>query len=203
MDFISRLIPKGMFENSRDQATLASGPFLTLSQLTEGQLVALNSMKIQFPDESEEVLIGYLKFRNFNVGEASNQIATTVTWKASLRPSIVEVAPFLRSAPGCGGPDGCIVVLEDMKGNCARDIYGRPIVACIGMLHGSMLEMQFQMIYALRRAALYSQPGNIQSNCTVIEVAPRPNCKTTFRFPDTNTKGKLRINHFSTSLHDL
>jgi hypothetical protein len=32
-----------------------------------------------------------------------------------------DVAPFMRAAPGTKGPDGCWVVLEDMKGDCYRD----------------------------------------------------------------------------------
>jgi len=46
-----------------------------------------------------------------------------------------------------------------MKGDCARDLRGRPIVASIGMLHGSAKEMQSQMVYATNRALLYAQKG--------------------------------------------
>ena len=50
-----------------------------------------------------------------------------------------------------------------MKGDCARDKLGRPVVVSIGMLHGSAKEMQAQMVYATNRALLYARPGELQA----------------------------------------
>jgi hypothetical protein len=100
-------------------------------------------------------------------------------------PSIVDIAPFLRVPEGSKGPDGCIVCLEDGKGDCARDKHGRPILLSCGMQYGSSIEMQLQMVYSMNRALQYCPPGMLQSSTVVIEVAPRNSSgRTTFRFPD-------------------
>ena len=93
--------------------------------------------------------------------------------------SIKDVAPFLR-APSTSRkfPDGCFVLLEDMKGGVARDKYGRPICLAIGMQHGSADEMQRQMLYSMQRAAHYTQPGlppnatSVGEDLTGSELAP-------------------------------
>ena len=73
---------------------------------------------------------------------------------------------------GSEGPDGCIFLLEDMKGGCARDKLGRPIIVSIGSLHGSSLEMQKQMVYAFSRAKKYYKEGTIPSHFTVVDIIP-------------------------------
>ena len=89
-----------------------------------------------------------------------NPLQSTNAWRKAFKtPTILDCAPFLRIPEGNSGPDGCVVCLEDMKGDCARDLRGRPIVASIGMLHGSAKEMQSQMVYATNRALLYAQKG--------------------------------------------
>ena len=34
-----------------------------------------------------------------------------------------------------------------MKGDCARDKLGRPVIASIGMLHGTVEDMEKQLVY--------------------------------------------------------
>jgi hypothetical protein len=105
---------------------------------TEGQLpakhsAALEEMARRFPDAGRGVLMGYLKNRDWRVEEAVAQYDGTLRWQQTSPPgTIADFAPMMMTPPGCGGPDGCIVCLEDMKGDCARDSRGRPIIANIG-----------------------------------------------------------------------
>lgn len=162
----------------------APAPLLNGANLTPTQRGALSALQAEFPNCDPGALLGYLKVRNWKVAEAAAQRHSTLHWAPSMRPTMHDIAPFM-----LGPPDGCIVLLEDRQGGCARDRLGRPIVASIGMLHGSLLDMQRQMVYALRRAELYyTDKAQIQSNCVVIEVLPRPGAVATFRFPDANTK---------------
>ena len=143
---------------------------------------------------SDAELLGYLKVREFDQSQAQTQYESTIRWRAqNPAPKINEIAPFLRSAKDAEGPDGCIFLLERKGEDCARDILGRPVIVSIGMLHGSALEMQRQMIYALSRAKLYFQPGKLQNTCTVIEVVPKKGTTATFRFPDKETKGLMDL----------
>lgn len=149
----------------------------------------LEELRKQFPNEGQEVLEGYLRMRKGDVGAASTQYKSTIAWKKQFRkPTIADAAPFMRSAPGAEGPDGCLIVLEDMKGDCARDKLGRPVIASIGMLHGTVEDMEKQLVYANDRAALYNKPGMLQCQSVVIEVAPRKGAGTSFRFPDKNVR---------------
>ena len=108
-----------------------------------------------------------------------------------MEPLLVRAPPFLRApAPDRAHPDGCVVLLEDGAGGCARDARGRPILLSLGMTHGSAAEMQKQMVYALERASLHRLPGHARGECcTVIEVRPRePGAAVTFRFPDKDVR---------------
>lgn len=159
-------------------------PLLAVTNLTPTQQNALGALQAEFPSCAPGELLGYLKVRNWKVAEAAAQRHSTLHWAPTICPRMHDIAPFL-----LGPPDGCIVLLEDCRGGCARDRLGRPVIASIGMLHGSLLDMQCQMVYALRRAQLYYKDAEtITSNCVVIEVLPRPGAVPTFRFPDTNTK---------------
>ena len=145
----------------------------------------MDHLRAAFPDASPDELEGYLKMRKGDAREAESQYRSTLAWRASRRPvTIADVAPFMRSANGASGPDGCVVCLEDMKGGCHRDRKGRPIVASIGMMHGTPKEMQEQMTYALDRAMLYSKPGQLQAQCSVVDVNGPEGATKTFRFPD-------------------
>lgn len=114
---------------------------------------------------------------------------------------IADVAPFLRSAPGALGPDGGIVCLE-WDGGCARDKQGRPIVACIGMPHGSANEQKAQTAYAMRRALANCLPGQPKQWTTVVEVQPRAGCAPTFRFPRSAERSVMDMQreHFSETI---
>jgi hypothetical protein len=105
--------------------------------------------------------------------------------------SIAEIAPFMR-APSTGRtlPDGCLVLLEDMKGGVARDGHGRPVVWSIGMQHGTAVEMQRQMLYIMERVAAHALPGMPpHATCMVIDIAPRDKgAPATFRFPDRDVR---------------
>ena len=50
---------------------------------------------------------------------------------------------------------------------------GRPILLSCGMTHGTTKEQMQQSIYAIHRAQLYMNPGEIYGQSTVIEVEPR------------------------------
>jgi len=155
---------------------------------------ALEEMKQRFPEARSGDLLGYLHIRNGSVEEASTQYKSTNAWRKAFKtPTILDCAPFLRIPEGNSGPDGCVVCLEDMKGDCARDLRGRPIVASIGMLHGSAKEMQSQMVYATNRALLYAQKGELEAQCSVVEVVPRQGANATFRFPDSAVRTVLDL----------
>ena len=64
----------------------------------------------------------------------------------------------------------------------------RPVIASIGMLHGTVEDMEKQLVYANERAALYTKPGMLVCQSVVIEVAPRKGAGTSFRFPDKNVR---------------
>jgi len=135
---------------------------------------------------------------------ASAQIKEALAWRSEKGiVTIEQIAPFLRAPPGKKGPDGCVVLLEDGRGGCARDNTGRPVVVSIGMSHGSATEMQAQMAYVMQRAKAYALPGQCPHNtCTIIEVVPRDGAATTFRFPDKDVRTlfDLQTNVFPSSL---
>lgn len=178
----------------------------SLDKLSDSQMAALNSVQAFFQGElkpSPEEILGYLKAREFNVMQAKSQLDSTLRWRSIYpAPKIHEIAPFLRSDEGCEGPDGAVFLLEKKGTDCVRDMLGRPVLVSIGMLHGSALEMQRQMVYALNRAREYYLPGKLQSTCTIIEVEPRKGAITTFRFPDKETKSlmDLQKQHFPGTL---
>jgi hypothetical protein len=142
--------------------------------------------------------------RNWDPSLASAQIKEALAWRSETGTvTIDQIAPFLRAPPGKEGPDGCVVLLEDGRGGCARDNMGRPVVVSIGMSHGSASEMQAQMAYVMQRAKAYALPGQCPHNtCTIIEVVPRDGAATTFRFPDKDVRTlfDLQTNVFPSSL---
>jgi len=163
----------------------------------------LEQLEAKYPDAGRGVLLGYLKHRDWNVSEACAQFEATALWRKSLpKTSIADVAPFMLYPPGCEGPDGCIVCLEDMKGDCARDHKGRPIIANIGMVWGGAVAMQRQVDYAIQRALLYIDKTQEVGVCNVVEVIPRKGCRPTFRFPDKDVRSILDMqrNHYPSML---
>ena len=106
--------------------------------------------------------------------------------------SIREVAEFYR-APALirSHPDGCLFLLEDMKGGVARDNVGRPIVVALGMQHGSAREMQEQFAYIseLIEAHNSSLAKPVHGACVVVEIRPRDaSAPPSFRFPDRDVR---------------
>jgi len=172
----------------------------SIDKLSQAQKNALCALQAHFAGDeyptkpSPEELLGYLKVRSFDVTQAKTQFDSTLRWMSmNPAPKIHEVAPFLRRARDCEGPDGAIFLLERKGADCVRDTLGRPVIVSVGMLHGSALEMQRQMVYALNRAKAYMLPGKLHASCTVIEVVPRKGANTTFRFPDKETKALMDL----------
>ena len=96
---------------------------------------------------------------------------------------VLSIAP-----PQTSQPPGCIVCLEDMKGDVARDVQGRPIIVVVGgIMHGTAQEMQMQALYAVQRAALYCHadkhaPGQA---LVILETTSRKRGdKVAFSIPD-------------------
>jgi hypothetical protein len=146
-------------------------PFDNLSKKERG---AFEAAKAQLPGVDERDVLAYCKTRGFNADKAVAQCQATQQWQATRKAvTIADIAPFMRTPPGAAGPDGCMFVLEDGRGDCARDIWGRPVVVSYGMLHGTAEEQQMQMTYAIERAQALSRPGTMGST-TVIEVPPSP-----------------------------
>jgi len=167
---------------------------LTIAELTDAQKAMVQQVREKFPDFSEGDILGYLQYRNWDVAQAELQMHTTQGYRESYAPTIADIAPFMLSAPGCAGPDGCQVLLEDMKGGVLCDNEGRMIVLSIGMCHGTTAEMLEQQAYVCRRVREYEEPGKIQRICVIMEVKPREGCsRTTFRFPDKGTKQMMDI----------
>jgi hypothetical protein len=124
-------------------------------------------------------------------------------WKKSnLNVSIKDISPFILKPNNSDGIDGGMFVLEDMKGDCARDKLGRPIVYIQGMLHGTMDEMQKQMVYCMERASLYHKTGYIKCNTVILDAIPKKGNNNTFRFPDMESKQLMKMQklHFPGSL---
>jgi len=160
---------------------------LSFELLSGEQKLTLDAFHSEYPESRPEILLGFLKHRNFDLQQAMSQYATYLNFieKTSL-PTINLISKFIREP--C---DGGIFLLEKKGQDCARDKQGRPIIVSIGMLYGSDLEMQQQLTYALNRAQTYGQHGKIMANCTVIEVFPRKGANTTFRFPDNKIRALM------------
>jgi len=119
--------------------------------------------------------------------------------------TIADVAEFYRAPPGAGRkhPDGCWVLLEDMKGGCRRDDLGRPIIVCLGMQHGSAKEMQRQCGYIAELAQQHMLPSSPKGLCIVIETRPRDaGAPQTFRFPDRDMRAVFAMNEEVYGLED-
>jgi len=152
-----------------------------------------------FPESSKTDLLGFLRFRDYNLEEAELQYRNTLAWRKNCpKPTIVDVASFIMVPSGSSGPDGCCVLLEDGKGDCARDKLGRPIVLHVGMPHGNRYEVLLQALYTTNRIAQYIQPGQLPTVTMVMECIPRKGAIGTFRFPDEGTKAlfNLQREHF-------
>lgn len=85
------------------------------------------------------------------------------------------------------------MLLEDGKGNCARDKMGRPVLVQVGMMHGNRYEHQLQALYTNRRVSEYIQPDRFPEVTLVMECQPRKGAIGTFRFPDENTKALINM----------
>ena len=179
------------------------GIFLKVDELNENQRRSLDELLIKFPDAKKEDLMGYLKVRDWKAREAIAQYQTSVLWKeVHMNVTIADVSRFILKPQGCEGIDGGMYVLEDMKGDCARDCHGRPVVYIQGMLHGSIDEMLKQMVYCMKRASLYYKEGFMKCSTVILDAVPKKGCNTTFRFPDAESKQLMNYQklHFPGSL---
>jgi len=107
------------------------------------------NLRGNFPDFTEGEILGYLQYRNWDTAQVEAQMQSTRGYRESYKPTIRDIAPFMLPAPGCTAPDGCQVLLEDMKGNVLRDNEGRMILLSIGMCHGTVAEMLEQQVNVL------------------------------------------------------
>lgn len=127
-----------------------------------------------------------------NPTKAAQAIIDSERWHADQQPvSIKDVAAFFRAPPGCTYPPSCQFVLEDGKGDCARDKQGRPILVSLGGLpHGTLTEMILQLRYARQRVSQYTRDGDPPGACcAVVEALPRVKGEAiAFRFPEGDTR---------------
>jgi hypothetical protein len=124
----------------------------TFTTLNFEQQAALDQLpaeltKLGFDDNeaaaySREERCAFLKGRKWNAADTAAQLVEAHKWLQRIGDVTIEdVAPFMRTANGRpSGVDGCMVLLEDGRGGCARDKLGRPICLAIGMSHGSRAE---------------------------------------------------------------
>ena len=203
MDTITSVFSYIGLTTSSSSSSSSKPLFLKIDQLNDKQREALEEVATIFPDASKEDLLGYLKVRDWKPKEAISQYTTSLLWRQSnMQVTIADVAPFILKPKDCDGFDGGMYVLEDMKGDCARDIHGRPIVYIQGMLHGTMDEMLKQMIYCMKRASIYHKEGSIKCSTVILDAVPKTGCNTTFRFPDAESKQLMNYQklHFPGSL---
>lgn len=147
-----------------------------LRALTPSQLAAFHEACEQLDGVPAVEVLAYVKSRGFDAAKAVSGFRGTQQWRAERQPqrvTIADVAKFMRTPAGSDGPDGCMFVLEDGKGDCARDREGRPIVVSMGMCHGTAHEQQTQMIYASERVVALTRPGAPPGCSNVLEV-PSP-----------------------------
>jgi hypothetical protein len=176
-----------------------------LGQLNASQLAAFHEARGQLDGVPPLEVLAYVKSRGFDVGKAVQQCRATQQWRAERKPdtvTIADVAKFMRTPEGSAGPDGCMFVLEDGKGDCARDTWGRPIVVSTGMCHGTAEEQQIQMIYASERVIALTLPDAPPGCSNVLEVVPQEGAEITFRFPDADVRScfDLQKAHYPLSL---
>jgi hypothetical protein len=176
-----------------------------LDALTPSQLAAFYETRDQLGRVPASEVLAYVKSRGFDSAKAVTGFRATQQWRKDRQPervTIADVAKFMRTPAGSDGPDGCMFVLEDGKGDCARDREGRPIVVSMGMCHGTAEEQQTQMIYASERVNALTRPDAPPGCSNVLEVVPQFGAETTFRFPDANVRScfDLQKAHYPLSL---
>jgi hypothetical protein len=141
---------------------------------------------------TDEDLLSFLLACNMDGAKAAAKLRGAASALAGFgEVTIADVAPWYRTpSPDRKVPDGCIVLLEDMKGGVARDQLGRPVMASIGMQHGTAEEMRKQYLYVSKRVEQYALPGLPPgAGCVVIDVAPQEKgAPVSFRFPDKDVR---------------
>jgi hypothetical protein len=171
---------------------MAAKHLLSIAELTDEQAAMVKGLHEKFPDFNDGDVLGYLQYRHWDVAQAEAQMRTTIGYRKSHKPTIADVAPFMLPAPGCSAPDGCHMIVEDMKGGCLKDNEGRLVILWIGLIHGTMAEQLEQQAYVCRRARLYAEPGKTMRFCTVIETKGRGGgSRVSFRFPDKGSKALM------------
>jgi len=98
-------------------------------------------------------------------------------WLDTVRPTISDVAPFLRS-------EGYVVCVEGLT-----DAAGDPLILSNGMAHGTPAEVVQQVAYAHERAIEQCVAlGRPEARATTIVMTRNP----TFRFPDAALRAAIR-----------
>lgn len=157
-------------------------------------IAALRAAEPSASGRSDTELLSFLLACDCDREKAAAKLRAADSMIASFgKVTIADIAPWLRApSPDRRIPDGCVVLLEDMNGGVARDTLGRPIMACIGMQHGTAEEMCRQYLYVAKRLLEHSYarpdlpPG---AACTVIDVVPQEaGAPVSFRFPDKDVR---------------
>lgn len=164
---------------------------MAAAPLVSAPPAALEALKAALGAEVGEAadaeLAAFLKVCDGDPAAAAAKFRQAMARRATYSSvNIATVSRFLRApSPDRKGPDGCFVLLEGPWG-VARDHLGRPIMASIGMAHGSAHEQQQQLVYAMQRAAAHRLPEHPpHATMVVLEVRPREKgAPATFRFPD-------------------
>ena len=140
---------------------------------------------------SDHWLAPFVKAADGNIANAAATFRKAKTARAGYhKVTIKDIAEFYR-APSAdrAHPDGCMVLLEDMKGGVARDNLGRPVVVALGMQHGSAEEMQRQFAYVAELIEKHNEKTSTHGSCVIVEVRPRDaSAPPSFRFPDRDVR---------------
>lgn len=148
-------------------------------------------------ERTDADLMSFLMACDMDVAKAAAKLrAAAATLKAYGIITMEHTAQFHRApSPDRKLPDGVSMLLEDGKGGVARDVLGRPILACIGMQHGTAEEMRRTFLYAQQRAMQYALPGLPPGACcVVIDVLPaEKGAPPSFRFPDKDVRTVMEL----------
>lgn len=135
-------------------------------------------------------LVPFVKAADGDLSQAAAKVkASRLAREEYGKLTMKELSEFFRAPAGRSSPSGCMIPLEDMKGDIHRDNCGRPVVLAIGMQHGTAAEMQKQYAYLSELLDTYRRPDDPHGACIVIEVRPRDaGAPPSFRFPDRDCR---------------
>ena len=172
---------------------------VSLSTLTPAELEEFAELKAECDKNhtdyalDNEYVLSVLEASQMCANSGRNLLKKIHLWRTSkdgILPgvtSIFDVAAFYKNSQlYSDGPDAILYILEDCKGNCARDRDGRPIVVLRGMLYGSVMEQLQLTEYMISRAANYQIKDRSRSLCIIFDLTHYEGCTDTFRLPDKN-----------------